>query len=87
MRTADATRGGGRQSTGSDLGESEEPAPGGPPARAENIDVCSDETPSDTARMRDHLQAADEELSGLLRSFLDELADCADCGDADEEPQ
>lgn len=84
VRTADTTRGGGRQSTGSDLGESEEPAPGGPRARAENIDVCSGETPSDTARMRDHLQAADEELSGLLRSFLDELADR---GDADEDSQ
>ncbi|MBB2892091.1 hypothetical protein FHU39_002075 [Flexivirga oryzae] len=33
--------------------------------------------------MRDHLQAADDELSGLLRSFLDELADCGD----DEDPQ
>lgn len=84
MRIADATGKGGRQSTGSDLGESEAPAAGGPPARAENIDVWSSETPSDTARMRDHLQAADDELSGLLRSLLDELADC---GDADEEPQ
>lgn len=87
MRTADATGKGDRQGTGSDLGESEAPAAGGPRARAENIDVCSSETPSDAARMRDHLQAVDDELSGLLRSFLDELADCADCGDADEEPR
>ncbi|MFC6706573.1 hypothetical protein [Flexivirga alba] len=84
MWTSDAPGKGDRQNTASDLGESEEPAAGGPRARAENIDVCSSETPSDTARIRDHLQAADDELSGLLRSFLDELADR---GDAEEDPK
>ena len=42
--------------------------------------MCTPEAPLDSTQMREHLQAANDELDQLLKRFVEELGDDDDTG-------